>query len=91
MVENVEAVKKAPTSRNVTELMSYLGFLSYYLLAFSSQPLNRDGAFILTVETQTILVLESITRKVFTKSKELLTSSCVILHFDPELDIIPAF
>ena len=63
VVEKVEAVKKAPTPRNMTELKSYLGHLSGILLSFPSQPLNIVGTFILAVEMQPILVLERRTRK----------------------------
>ena len=46
LLENVEAVQKAPEPTNVSELRSYLGMLNYYLnylpdLATVSEPLHR--------------------------------------------------
>ena len=87
VVEKVEVVKKAPTPRNVTELKSYLGLLSYYS-RFLSNLSTQFGPLYLLLKHNQSQCWRHAQEKAFTKSKELLTSSLVFVHFDPELDIV---
>ena len=89
VVEKVEAVKKAPTPRNVTQLKSYLGLLSYYS-CFHPNLSTQLAPLYLLLKCNQSCCWKAAKEKAFTKSKELLTSSRVIVHFDPELDIILA-
>ena len=89
VAEKVEAIQEAPAPKNVTELKSYLGLLAYYgkflpNLSSTLAPLYR--------------LLKSATRwkwtgqeqAAFYKLKKLLSSSAVLVHFDPKKDLILA-
>ena len=87
--EKVEAVKNAPRPKNVTELKSYLGLLSYYtkflpnlstVLAPLYQLLRADVSWHWGREQS----------QTFQKSKDLLLSSQVLVHFDPSWEIVLA-
>ena len=89
LAEKVEAVVKAPTPRNLKELKSFLGLLSYYskflpnlssVLAPLYGLLCKDARWKWSVEEE----------KAFQCSKELLTSSSLLVHFDPTLPLILA-
>ena len=86
VAEKVKAVQDAPTPRNVSELKSYLGLLSYYspnrstLLAPLYKLLRHDQPWSWSVTQE----------KAFTGSKELLVSSQLLVHFDPDLQIVLA-
>jgi len=82
----IQAIKDAPIPNNITELKSYLGLLSYYgkflqnraqLLAPLYQLLSSSNPWVWTDE-QT---------KAFEKSKEMLTSKSLLVHFNPNLPI----
>ena len=87
VVEKVEVVIKAPTPRNVTELKSYLGLLSYYSRFLSNLSTQLGPLYLLLKHNQS-WCWRPAQEKAFTKSKELLTSSHVFVHFDSELDIV---
>ena len=87
VVEKVEAVKKAPTPRNVTELKSYLGLFLYILLSFLPNLSTQLVPLFLLLKCNKSWCWKAAKKEAFTKSKELLTSFCVIVHFNPELDI----
>ena len=82
----VKAIKEAPVPSNVTELKAYLGLLTYY------------GKFLPNLST-TLAPLYALLRKdaswnwgddqekAFKRSKELLTSSSLLVHFDPKLKL----
>ena len=83
--EKMKAIQDAPEPRNVTELKSYLGLLSYYsrfLLNMSSNlaPLNQ------LLHKQAEWVWEGKEKQAFQLSKQLLLSSQTLAHFD--LDIV---
>ena len=82
LLENVEAVQKAPEPTNVSELRSYLGMLNYYLnylpvLATVSEPVHRllhKGCTWKWGEEQSMS---------FERTKEMLSQSPLLVHFDP--------
>lgn len=87
--DKVKAIKEAPTPTNVPELKSYLGLLSYYgkflsnlsqVLAPLYQLLKHSSPWKWTEE-------EDCT---FQKSKEMLSSSSLLVHFDPRKELILA-
>ena len=82
--EKVQAVQEAPPPRNVGELKSFIGLLMYYsklllnlstLLAPLYKLLKRHVSWRWTKKQN----------MAFKKSKELLLSSQVLVHFDPKL------
>ena len=87
LTEKVKAIQEAPKPNNVSELKAYLGLLSYY------------SKFLPNLST-TLAPLYSLLRasirwhwtakqeEAFKASKRLLTSSQVLVHFDPKLDIV---
>ena len=82
----VQAIREVPTPRNVSQLKSYLGLLTYYAkflpklsttLAPLYKLLRKDYPWKWTDKQE----------QAFQKSKELLTSSRLLTHFDPELPL----
>ena len=85
----VKAIKEAPTPTCITELKAYLGPLTYYSkflqnLSTTLAPLyallQKDYPWRWTEEEE----------KAFAASKELLTSSSLLVHFDPKLKLVLA-
>ena len=85
--DKIEAIKNAPSPRNVTQLNFYLGLLSYYsrfLPNFTDtlfplyRLLKRDTKWKWTANEE----------EAFTESKKLLISSEVLTHFEPKLDLL---
>jgi len=83
----VKAIREAPTPNNITELKSYLGLLTYYgkflpnlstHLAPLYQLLKHDSVWKWTTKHE----------EAFQKSKGMLTSSSLLIHFDPMLLIL---
>ena len=87
--DKIQAIMDAPDPQNVQELKSYLGLLSYYgkflpnlssVLAPLYWLLRKDYRWRWSaVETAA-----------FKSSKELLTSSKLLVHYDPNLDLVLA-
>ena len=81
------AIKDAPTPRNVTELKAFLGLINYYnkfmsnlscILSPLYRLLKKGGPWIWT-ETQ---------NQAFQKTKDLLQSSSLPVHYDPAKELI---
>ena len=86
VAEKVKAIQEAPRPRNVSELKSYLGLLTYYsrflpnlsnTLAPLYQLLKHSVHWEWTAQRE----------KAFTESKKLLLTSQLLVHFDPTLKI----
>ena len=84
----VDTYSDAPTLKSVQELRSYLGLLTYYGKFFPNMSstlfllyklLQKDSPWIWQKE-----------QEAFKKSKELLTSSQLLVHFNPTLPILLA-
>ena len=84
--EKLEAITKAPAPKNVRELRSFLGLLNYYgkflpNLATLLHPLNRllqkDRKWKWSAECD----------QAFQSAKDALTSSKVLVHYDPALPL----
>ena len=89
MSDKMEAIQNAPIPRNLTGLKSYIGLLTYYgkfipNLASRLAPLydllKKDVAWYWGPKQQAA----------FDKSKQLLTSSQLLIHFDPKLPLLLA-
>ena len=87
--EKIKAVQDAPQPLNVHELKSYLGLLTYYskfipnmssTLAPLYRLLRKDVKWHWSAEEEAT----------FKRSKELLTSSPLLTHFDPSLPLVLA-
>ena len=84
--DKVKAILEAPSPRNVRELKSYLGLLSYYgkflpdlssVLAPLYQLLRKHQGW----------RWSSAERDAFQASKDLLSSSSLLVHFDPQVPL----
>ena len=89
MPDKIRAIHQAPTPRSLTELKSYLGLLTYYSkflphLASSLRPLYN------LLRKGTPWQWGSEQEVAFQKSKEMLTSSKLLTHFDPSLPLVLA-
>ncbi len=85
--DKVQAVQEAPTPTSVTELKAYLGLLNFYnrflpnlstLLAPLHKLLRKDVCW----------CWEDDQEKAFQKSKELLQSNRVLIHYDEKKELI---
>ena len=83
----VKAIREAPTPNNITELKSYLGLLAYYRkflpnlsthLPLLYQLLKHGSEWKWSTEHE----------ETFQKSKGMLTSSSLLIHFDLKLPIL---
>ncbi|XP_056136247.1 uncharacterized protein K02A2.6-like [Lampris incognitus] len=85
--KRVKAIMEAPTPTNVTELKSYLGLLNYYnkflpnlatLLAPLPELLRQDVRWMWKKQQE----------EAFQKSKGLLNSAAVLVHYSADRDVI---
>ena len=85
--EKVQAVHDAPSPTDVAQLRSYLGLLSFYSkflpqLSTVIAPLNQ------MLRASQPWKWARVEEQAFQASKQLLFSSRVLMHFNPELDVI---
>ena len=85
--EKVKAVQDAPNPKNVSELRSYLGLLTYYStflpnMADVLAPLYK----LLCKEVRWRWTEVEV--KAFQSSKDLLTSSTLLIHFNPDRELV---
>ena len=87
--DKVQAIQEAPSPTNVQELKAYLGLLTYYtrflpnmstVLSPLYRLLQKDVKWQWTADEN----------QAFSASKDLLTSSSLLVHFDPKLKLILA-
>ena len=87
MSDKIEAVQKAPSPQNVSELKSYLGLLSYYGKFLPQLATKLAPLYALLGST----VPWRWTKKeatAFQDLKELLLSSQILVHFDPNQELV---
>lgn len=87
--EKVRAITEAPAPKNVSEVRAYLGMINYYQkylpnLSTILAPLHS------LLEKGKDWKWNEKHQESFTKSKELLKSSHLLVHYDPEKDLILA-
>ena len=87
--QKLKAVQLAPELTNVTELKAYLGLLTYYGRFLSHLPSVLAPLYVL-LQTDTLWKWTPTEQEAFKRSKELLLSSTVVVHFNPELPIVLA-
>jgi len=89
LLDKVQAIQEAPPPTNVQKLKAYLGLLTYY---------SRFLPNMSTVLSPLYQLLQKATKwqwtaeesKAFLASKDLLTSSQLLVHFNPKLKLILA-
>ena len=86
LADKVKAITEAPAPRNVRELKSYLGLLTYYGkflpdLSAVLAPLYR------LLRKNVNWRWSSVERDAFQASKRLLSSSSLLVHFDPKVSL----
>ena len=84
--DKVRAVQEAPEPRNVSELKSYIGLLSYYSKILPNLSTVLAPLYQLLRKDQPWMWKQPQVRA-FKESKDLLLSSQVLVHFDPNLEI----
>ena len=82
--EKVKAIQEAPALRNIHELKAYFGLLNYYN-KFLPNLSARLAPLLKTTQKWKWTQTES---KVFQASKDLLLSSQLLVHFDPNKELI---
>ena len=84
--EKICAIEEAPTPKNVTELKSYLGLLSYYG-KFLPDMATRLAPLYRLLRQKVSWNWTSAQERAFCESKKLLTSSQLLAHYNPQLPI----
>lgn len=85
--DKIEAVQKAPAPKNVSELKSYLGLLSYYG-KFLPQLATRLAPLYALLSTAVPWKWTKKEEASFQQSKDLLLSSQVLVHFNPTQELV---
>ena len=80
--DKLKAVKNAPTPQNVTELKAYLGLLTYYSKFLPNMATTLSPLYML-LHNNVKWQWTSSEAKAFEKSKDLLTSNSLLVHFNP--------
>ncbi len=87
--EKVQAVREAREPRNVSELRSYLGLLTYYSRFLPNMASILTPLYFL-LRKSTPWKWSGKEREAFRASKKLLLSADVLVHYNPELDLVLA-
>ena len=87
MPDKVKAILEAPEPTNVTELKSYLGLLNYYGKFLQNVSSILHPLYSLLQKSATWKWSQG-QREAFRASKKLMISSQMLVHFDPEKELI---
>ena len=87
--EKIQAIQQAPTPWNVNELKSYLELLTYYG-KFLPNLATRLAPLYTLLGKDVEWVWSSAQEQAFGESKMLLTSSPLLVHFNPQLPLLLA-
>ena len=87
--EKLKAVQQAPAPTGVTELKAYLGLLTYYG-RFLPHPPSVLAPLHTLLHKDALWRWTTVEQESFKQSKELLLSSTVLVHFNPDLPIVLA-
>ena len=82
----VKAIKPVPTPSNVSELKAYLGILTYYSKFLPNLSTVLAPLYEL-LKKHKKWTWQAAQAEAFQKSKDMLTSSIVLTHFNPDLPL----
>ena len=87
--EKIRAIKEAPAPKDVSQLKSFLGLVNYYgkFLPHLSQTL---ASLYRLLQKEMLWNWGEEQEKAFQDAKSQLTSECVLVHYDPEKELILA-
>ena len=86
VAKKLQALQEALRPTNVSELKSYLGLLMYYAKFLPNLSTELAPLYVL-FRCQEAWKWSTEQQKAFEKSKELMMSSQLLVHFDPKLEI----
>ena len=86
-LEKVKAVREAPQPQNKTELLSFIGLLTFYDCFLKGRATVLKPLYELSSSKKPFLWTTEHT-KAFNQAKNLLTSEAVVAHYNPELPLI---
>ena len=87
--QKVRAITEAPRPTNVTQLKSFLGMLNYYGKFLPNLSTHLAPLYAL-LQKQSPWFWGNQQDKAFKKAKSMLTSSCLLTHYDPTKSLILA-
>ena len=82
----LKAIKEVCTPRNVTELKAYLGILTYYSKFLPNLSTVLTPLYTL-LQKDTSWKWQTAQVEAFQQSKDLLTSSSVLIHYNPDYEL----
>ena len=82
-----DCIQKAPPPRNINELRSYLGILNYYHRFINNLSTELAPLYLL-LRNEIPWKWEKAQKEAFLKSKNLLKSSKLLVHYDKDLPLI---
>ncbi|PIO61946.1 reverse transcriptase [Teladorsagia circumcincta] len=86
--EKIEAIRQMPVPRNIAEVRSFLGMISYYG-SFVAE-MRKIRAPLDDLLKNAVFRWTSKCEEAFQHAKDVLTSDLLLTHFDPSLEIIVA-
>ena len=86
--EKVRAMAEAPAPQNVSQLRSFLGLVNYYS-RFLPQLSSLLAPLYKLLQKKSIWTWGQEQQKAFQEAKAQLTSSCLLVHFDPDRELMP--
>ena len=86
--EEIRAIAEAPALWNVAQLRSFLGLVNYYG-KFLPQISSTLSLLYKLLQKHAKWIWGQDQEKSFTSAKTQLTSSCLLVHFDPETEAHP--
>ena len=84
-----KAILQAPAPKNVTQLKSWLGLLNYYSKFLPNLSATLAPLYDL-LKSQRSWSWESSQQVAFSNAKELLTSASVLVHYEPDRELVLA-
>ena len=85
--EKIRAIVNATTPQNVSQLRSFLGLVNYYGKFLSNLSSTLAPLYGL-LQKHTPWRWKAEQKKAFMKAKSQLTSSCILVHFDPNRELV---
>ena len=87
--QKVKAIHEAPAPKDVSQLKSFLGLLNYYCKFLPNLSMTLSPLYKL-LQKKTNWQWGTEQQEAFTKAKQSLTSDCLLVHYDPDKDLVLA-